>query len=686
MIPQHRPTTTFQPINIGGIFQQAFNQSRAVALMDQENQRKEEERQWEKMNIQPLRLESQKLQLESSRLQIASQEQGLADARRKAEADNSEIELNKQYGGMVDRILGETADTWNGVRPAPTGATFGGLPISTSYKGAKVSHFAGDSTMDDPIDNSRGAWGADTSKIAGVAVPEKILKELYGNPNNRDENGHFKGGMVRVKARMADGTIKEVDAPIVDKGTAEWVWKRDGAKLDMTTTLAKQLGANVSRNNISGIQDVDFDFLDADGKPLSGGSEAPPPKHLAPVEGPPDFGAKLKQYEQIASVLASGTIPDKNSIRRLTAAKLAIEMDPVFTSGLKVHQAEQQRVQLASQVGTAMAAANPQAAADFQSTYSQWSGIKMAPDAQGGYHPVKADGSKLSAVELGAFATSWQGFAKDWKPGNAFRMNSEQSRALTAFKSAEAVYKLNPKDVEANQKYEGAKAALVALGTAAPEFGQVIAAQLPMPAPAKPKTDTDPPPPPTDEPLSLDSIPDEADPEVAAKAVAVNEEWSAAKDQVAERLGSAFKETKADGEASAPTRILPELNPETVKATLNKKGPLTQREQALVSTLRRAKDILTDKPIKTGGKTNMTGFGDGMKAMPVDSTIPAADFYAKDLEPFTIGGKKVPAADVLRAWAEEVFERAGIPLKEAKKAKEEPVLSTEVKAEIDNSI
>jgi hypothetical protein len=48
------------------------------------------------------------------------------------------------------------------------------------------------------------------------------------------------------------------------------------------------------------------------------------------------------------------------------------------------------------------------------------------------------------------------------------------------------------------------------------------------------------------------------------------------------------------------------------------------------------------------------------------------------MNPFTIDGKEVPAADVLRAWAEEVFAMAGIPLKQAKGAA--PV-SEEVKTE-----
>ena len=147
-----------------------------------------------------------------------------------------------------------------------------------------------------------------------------------------------------------------------------------------------------------------------------------------------------------------------------------------------------------------------------------------------------------------------------------------------------------------------------------------------------------------------------------------------AKDKVAEQIGAAFNPTAADGKIEAPTRLIPELTPETVKATLTKKGPLTEREKALMSTLRKARAIITDEPVKTGTKTRMAGFGDGMKGTELDATVPAADFYAKGMKPFTIDGKEVQAPDVLRAWAEEVLTRAGIPLKQAKKEDSLPVI------------
>ena len=688
-LPNYQSRVQFQPVNVGGMFQMAFTQARASALAEQENQRKIQQEEEDRLTYGPLKLEATKLGLESQKLGIESQRQSIAGARQKAEAENSKIALDQEWERQATGVLQGTADIWN-TSAAPTAPQSNGVvPVTFYSSGAAVG--GPDESQDKWTNKGYSSSGQNlTEGIVAVNTSKYPLGTIFRDDDSGevfiagDRHGNANKDVVDIYKDPSNYKAAKENRNLRVIGTEKTVPKdADGIRsvLDRYRSMPAA-GPNAAPGTDMSLEEYPFD--PATGNYLSPAEIAArknqptaPPKHLEPIQGPPDFQGKLKEYNRLTAFLESSTDKKDSPIfQKLMNTRRAIALDPIFTENLKLHEAEQTRQIAASQLGMMMTAANPAAAADFKATYAQWSGVTLAADAQGGYHPVKADGSKLSAPELAAFSTSWQGFVKDWKPGNSFRMNSEQSRSLTAFKSAEAVYKLNPADKEATAKYEGAKAALVALGTAAPEFGRIVAGQLPMPAPA-PKADAPPAPgvPPADAPLSLDSIPMEDAPDNTA----ANEEWSMAKDKVAEQIGAAFNPTAADGKIEAPTRLIPELTPETVKATLTKKGPLTEREKALMSTLRKARAIITDEPVKTGTKTRMAGFGDGMKGAELDATVPAADFYAKGMKPFTIDGKEVQAPDVLRAWAEEVLTRAGIPLKQAKGSA--PIVSEEVKTE-----
>jgi hypothetical protein len=289
----------------------------------------------------------------------------------------------------------------------------------------------------------------------------------------------------------------------------------------------------------------------------------------------------------------------------------------------------------------------------------------MNPDERGGYHPTRADGTPLTEPELGALAQSWQSFAKDWKPGSSFTLAAPQIKALAEYQRAKAIAEADPKNATAAAEMQGAKAALLAHASASPGFRPLAEQAL---SGSKPTTKVEPPPgspppgsppPAADTPLTLASIPTEASARENAKRAKVNAEWSTYKDQLAERIGVAYQPPTKDGKVNPPTRILPSITPQNVKAVLAKKDGLTADDVRVVKTLGKARAILNDEPVRN----------------EQNYIVPASHLFSQGLPPATIDGREVSAREGLRAWAEEILTMAGIDIKGVKKAKEEaPVI------------
>jgi hypothetical protein len=116
----------------------------------------------------------------------------------------------------------------------------------------------------DKEDNGVGAWGDTTNnpEIKGVSLPRSVLKERFGNENK----AHRK----LVEVRNPETGISEI-LPIVDKGPADWVVKRQGNTIDLTHAANQALGG-------SGKTAMEWRFVDDDKVPnaQSGESISPP--------------------------------------------------------------------------------------------------------------------------------------------------------------------------------------------------------------------------------------------------------------------------------------------------------------------------------------------------------------------------------------------------------------------------
>jgi hypothetical protein len=303
---------------------------------------------------QQLNLKSTKLRLSQARM---AQEQQLAQVQMQDAAISAVDTIRQRVGAHLMENVPPAATA----SPAQGGGnlgTFGGVPISTRYERSKVSWFGGGS---DPEDNGKSAWGGSNNAVPGVAIPSKMLKAIYGH--DKGANGQFSDGKVRVKARLADGTEKEMIVPIVDKGTAEWVVQRDGMKLDLNQTLAQQLGGSVSANRLGGIQDVDFELLDKDGNPIG---QTSPTSSQSP-QGPPNTRALLEDYDEITRLETDPIVANNPlALANLRATKAHIERTPQFQTLVQQRQQEQQDTALGEFAREAITFTPPAQIADFR--------------------------------------------------------------------------------------------------------------------------------------------------------------------------------------------------------------------------------------------------------------------------------------------------------------------------------
>lgn len=146
-------------------------------------------------------------------------------------ADPLDDYLEKLLGGADGKealdaylmsAIGSTGVQEDVNRAGPIGhRTFGGQPSSVEpdengYFSGRAATFATPSDLADwsknkslvTGDNGRGAWGADTTKAAGVAIPRDLIARIYGNENA--------GAHKLVRVIAPNGNV--ADLPIVDKG------------------------------------------------------------------------------------------------------------------------------------------------------------------------------------------------------------------------------------------------------------------------------------------------------------------------------------------------------------------------------------------------------------------------------------------------------------------------------------
>ena len=154
---------------------------------------------------------------------------------------------------------------------AEDAALFGGVKIGNQFRGAVASVFGG---SDDPVDNGLSAFGGKTGPGAqeGVALPKKVLEAVVGS-----DRSLWPQTKVRIRR---DGKVHEF--PVVDLGTAEWVWERAKAPvLDLTEGAAEALGGSVRRNKagkitgLEGLGNVDFEIVPPTGASASGDQQLP---------------------------------------------------------------------------------------------------------------------------------------------------------------------------------------------------------------------------------------------------------------------------------------------------------------------------------------------------------------------------------------------------------------------------
>ena len=108
----------------------------------------------------------------------------------------------------------------------------GWVPAPQDYTSGVATTFG----YNDPIDNGIGAWGTRTNNpdIVGVSLPVSTTRAYFGDPNKA------KDALVEV---FNPSTGKTIQAPIVDKGPAEWVVARQGPTIDLTEGARRALGA-----------------------------------------------------------------------------------------------------------------------------------------------------------------------------------------------------------------------------------------------------------------------------------------------------------------------------------------------------------------------------------------------------------------------------------------------------------
>lgn len=653
-LPTYQPgSLDLQPVNIGGMFQQAFQaaqvnalRGRSADMQERQFQQEEQDRLWTNENIRPLQLEQERLQSTSQRLAIEGQREQLAEHRRKAQDNLAGIVLTNTYDSIIDSAINQVNEAWQ-MPTAPAGQPSSDNPIGkiTSYG------YASDETPDSNSSAGIGAFVSDeeaariragestTNRLqpGDLAVSKDIRQKLQSMGVKPGEN---------ITLTYADG--KTHTGRYMDHTADEWGGQALTGRFDIYSPDGKHA---------------------TDGQPIVGFSKGDKP--MTPVDpatlSQPNFARQLDAWREVTRIVADPVAKEMRGYKRAVATKLTIEADPFFKQALAAHDASERRSALASQIGNRLISANPQAANDFKRTYTQWSGVKMNPDERGGYHPTRADGTPLSEPELGALAQSWQSFAEGWKPGSNFVPTASQTQALAEYQKTKAIAQVDPKNTTAAADLLGAKAALLAHASASPGFRPLAEEALaePQAAPAAAKPPPGSTPLPADAPPTLESIPTATSDAENAKTTKVNADWSNYKDQLAERIGVAYQPPAKDGKVSPPTRIMPSITPQNVKAVLAKKSGLTADDTAVINTLKKARQIIEDHPVRN----------------EQNYIVPASYLFSQGLPTATIDGRKVSAREGLRAWADEILTVAGIDTKGTKKALEEaPSAEVEAKA------
>ena len=194
-------------------------------------------------------------------------------------SDASFEQINTAY----DKLRKEYKDkkplpTLNFSKPSPLGfdpdqtynatkqQTFGGQSIKApggTYTNAMTTVFGG---TNDPADNGKSAFGGQTGNNGkeGTAIPESLLETKFPGKSKAwiAEN-------VRTVVKGPDGLTHVF--PVVDFGTAEDVWTKNGAPtLDLTEGAARQMGGKPTYTKaghlkgLSGIPAVDFSVVSID--------------------------------------------------------------------------------------------------------------------------------------------------------------------------------------------------------------------------------------------------------------------------------------------------------------------------------------------------------------------------------------------------------------------------------------
>jgi hypothetical protein len=456
-LPTYQPgSLDLQPVNIGGLFQQAFQaaqmsalRNRTAEMQEQQFQQQQQDRLWTNENMRPLQLEQERLQSASQRLAIEGQREQLAENRRKAQDKLAGIGLTNTYDSIIDSVIGQVNEAWQ-LPTAPAGQPSSGNPIGkiTSYG------YANDETPDSNSSAGIGAFvsdeeaariraGEDTPnrlKPGDLAVSKDIRQKLQSQGVKPGEN---------ITLTYADG--KTHTGRYMDHTADSWEGKALTGRFDIYSPDGKHA---------------------TDGQPIVGFSKGDKP--MTPVDpatlSQPNFARQLALWGEVSRIVADPVAQQMPGYKRAVATKLTIEADPFFKQAKAAHDAGERRSAIASQIGNALISAHPQAADDFKRTFTQWSGVKMNPDERGGYHPTRADGTPLTEPELGALAQSWQSFAKDWKPGSSFAPAAPQIKALAEYQKARAIAEADPKNTAAAAEMQGAKAALLAHASASPGF------------------------------------------------------------------------------------------------------------------------------------------------------------------------------------------------------------------------
>lgn len=106
-----------------------------------------------------------------------------------------------------------------------------------------ISGLASTFGYNDPEDNGMGAWGDPTNNpdIVGVSVNAREARDYFGD----EDKAH--NALVEV---VNPATGKTLQAPIVDKGPADWVINRQGPTVDLTEGARRALGASAGLTKI----------------------------------------------------------------------------------------------------------------------------------------------------------------------------------------------------------------------------------------------------------------------------------------------------------------------------------------------------------------------------------------------------------------------------------------------------